>query len=60
VVVVVVVVVVITADGFTIPERAVIEHNMVAASRVYDNIRFSELGRSVSLHPPPNCGVRHD
>lgn len=40
-----------TGDGFTILEKAVIEHNMVAASRVYDNIRFKELGTSsVSLY----------
>jgi len=30
-------------DGFTIPEKAIIEHNMVATGKIYDNIRFSEL-----------------
>lgn len=33
-----------TGDGFTILEKAIVEHNMVAASKVYDNIRFAELG----------------
>ncbi len=36
-----------TGDGFTILEKAIVEHNMVAASKVYDNIRFPELGPSV-------------
>ena len=32
------------ADGSTVLERAMIEHNMLAASRIYKNIRFEELG----------------
>ena len=32
------------ADGLTIPEVAVIEHNILAASNIYNNIRFEELG----------------
>eukprot|EP00937_MAST-01D_sp_MAST-1D-sp2_P000716 g716.t1 len=32
------------ADGLTVLRRAVIEHNVIAASKVYTNIRFSELG----------------
>jgi len=32
------------ADGLTFPQRAVIEHNMAAAIKVYENIRFAELG----------------
>lgn len=32
------------SDGFTILERAVIEHNMVAISQVYKSIYFVELG----------------
>lgn len=31
-------------DGTTVLSRAINEHNMLAASRVYKNIRFSELG----------------
>ena len=32
------------ADGSSVLERAMIEHNMLAASRIYKNIRFDELG----------------
>ena len=35
--------------GFTYPEKAVIEHNMQAAGRLYDNISFSELGAILRL-----------
>ena len=38
-----------TADGFTFPEKAVIEHNMVATGNLYDNIHFSELGTILRL-----------
>lgn len=34
----------ITSDGNTIVQRAVLEHNMVAASYLYNTIYFSELG----------------
>ena len=30
--------------GYTILQRAVIEHNLVAVSKIYTNITFSELG----------------
>jgi ABC-type phosphate transport system ATPase subunit len=30
-------------------EKAIIEHNMVAASKVYDNIHFSELGKLLEV-----------
>ncbi|KAF1814045.1 hypothetical protein P152DRAFT_414657 [Eremomyces bilateralis CBS 781.70] len=33
-----------TSDGFTVLQKAVLEHNMVAASRLYNNIRVEELG----------------
>ncbi|CAM9739967.1 unnamed protein product [Ascophyllum nodosum] len=39
----------IRADGMTIPERAVMEHNMVASSRIYDNVRFEELGTLLQI-----------
>lgn len=39
----------ITADGFSFPEKAVIEHNMLAAGKLYDNIHFSELGSLLRL-----------
>mmetsp|Transcript_23287 Transcript_23287/g.47633 ORF Transcript_23287/g.47633 Transcript_23287/m.47633 type:complete len:411 (+) Transcript_23287:99-1331(+) len=34
----------VMADGLTIPQRAIIEHNMAAAFKVYENIRIEELG----------------
>jgi COP9 signalosome complex subunit 4 len=34
----------VTADGSTVLERAVVEHNLAAASRLYLNIYFAELG----------------
>ena len=38
-----------TSDGFTIPEKAVIEHNMLATGKIYDNITFTELGNILRL-----------
>lgn len=32
------------SDGDTVLDRAVVEHNLLAASRLYTNIRFTELG----------------
>ncbi len=40
-----------TGNGLTIPTRAVIEHNLVAASCIYDNVRFQELGRLLDINP---------
>ena len=37
------------SDGFTILERAVIEHNMVAISQVYKSIYFAELGNLLGV-----------
>ena len=38
-----------TADGTTIVEKAVIEHNMQAAGRIYDNIAFPQLAQILRL-----------
>lgn len=38
-----------TAEGYTYVEKAVIEHNMLAASRIYDNITFRELASLLRL-----------
>ena len=40
----------VMSDGLTIMERAIIEHNMVAASKLYTSILFTEL--SVLLRVP--------
>lgn len=39
----------VMADGLTIVERAVIEHNMVAVSKLYASIYFTELGRLLGV-----------
>jgi COP9 signalosome complex subunit 4 len=39
----------ITSDGFKVNERAIIEHNMLAASKVYNNITFTELGSLLNI-----------
>jgi COP9 signalosome complex subunit 4 len=37
------------SDGSTILDRAVVEHNVLAASRVYDNISFVALGELLEI-----------
>lgn len=39
----------VTADGSTVLGRAVIEHNLLAASRLYENIHVEELGNILGL-----------
>jgi len=36
-------------DGSTVLQRAVIEHNLLAASKVYNNISFNELGSLLDI-----------
>ncbi|RAO67334.1 uncharacterized protein BHQ10_003346 [Talaromyces amestolkiae] len=38
-----------TADGSTVLDKAVIEHNLVAASRLYENIKIDALGAILAL-----------
>ncbi|XP_077999100.1 COP9 signalosome complex subunit 4-like [Glandiceps talaboti] len=40
-----------TADGSTILDRAVIEHNLLSASKLYNNITFGELGSLLEIPP---------
>lgn len=40
-----------TVDGSTILDRAVIEHNLLSASKLYNNISFEELGALLEIHP---------
>lgn len=37
--------------GSTILDRAVTEHNLLAASKLYNNITFSELGALLQISP---------
>ena len=39
------------SGGSTVLERAVIEHNILAASNIYNNIYFAELGTLLSVTP---------
>jgi COP9 signalosome complex subunit 4 len=39
----------VASDGYTILQKAVIEHNVLAASKIYDNIRLEELGFILKL-----------
>ncbi|WAQ96812.1 CSN4-like protein [Mya arenaria] len=41
----------VTADGSTILDRAVIEHNLLSASKLYNNISFPELGSLLDIPP---------
>jgi COP9 signalosome complex subunit 4 len=39
------------SDGSTVLDRAVIEHNLLSASKIYNNITFSELGSLLEITP---------
>ncbi|XP_017784986.1 PREDICTED: COP9 signalosome complex subunit 4 [Nicrophorus vespilloides] len=39
-----------TVDGSTILDRAVIEHNLLSASKLYNNITFEELGALLEIN----------
>jgi len=41
----------ITSDGTTVLDRAVIEHNLLSASKLYNNITFAELGSLLDINP---------
>lgn len=38
-----------TADGSTVLQKAVLEHNLLGASRLYTNIGFDQLGRLLGI-----------
>ncbi|KAI1285800.1 COP9 signalosome complex subunit 4 [Halotydeus destructor] len=39
------------ADGSTILDRAVVEHNLLSASKLYNNITFEQLGSLLEIEP---------
>jgi len=41
----------VLSDGTTVLDRAVIEHNLLSASKLYKNITFAELGQLLSIAP---------
>ena len=40
----------ILSDGQTVLDRSVVEHNILAASKVYQSISLSELGTILNVH----------
>ncbi|XP_015784297.1 COP9 signalosome complex subunit 4 [Tetranychus urticae] len=40
-----------TADGSSILDRAIVEHNLLSASKLYNNIKFVELGAILEIDP---------
>ncbi|EKX53209.1 hypothetical protein GUITHDRAFT_156990 [Guillardia theta CCMP2712] len=40
-----------TSDGFTVLQKAMIEHNLFAAAKMYKNITFKELGFFLHVDP---------
>jgi len=41
----------ILSDGATVLDRAVVEHNLLSASKLYNNITFGELGALLDISP---------
>eukprot|EP00761_Pharyngomonas_kirbyi_P012387 gb/GECH01012414.1/.p1 GENE.gb/GECH01012414.1/~~gb/GECH01012414.1/.p1 ORF type:complete len:393 (+),score=88.57 gb/GECH01012414.1/:1-1179(+) len=44
-------------DGSTVLDRAVREHNLLSASRIYSNITFTELGALLDIDPERAEGI---
>ena len=42
---------VVGTDGYTVLDKALIEHNIVVISRIYMNITFKELGNFLGIRP---------
>lgn len=40
---------IVMSDGYSVLEKALIEHNIVVISRIYMNIRFTELGNFLGI-----------
>ncbi|KAL4889319.1 hypothetical protein BDV59DRAFT_210375 [Aspergillus ambiguus] len=47
----------VTADGSTVLDKAVVEHNLVAASKLYENITTDALAAILGLHPSPDLSA---
>lgn len=41
----------LTADGYTVLQKALIQHNLLAASKIYVNITIPELGILLGIEP---------
>ena len=42
---------IVMGDGYSTLDKALIEHNIVVISKIYMNIRFSELGNFLGIQP---------
>ena len=49
----------LTGDGSTILDHAVIEHNLLAASKLYNNITFTGLGALLEIPGEENTVLTH-
>ncbi|CAI7610127.1 unnamed protein product [Penicillium bialowiezense] len=47
----------VTSDGTTVLTKAVIEHNLLAASKLYENIHIDSLGSILALEPSGNLSA---
>lgn len=41
----------VSSEGYTVLEKALIEHNIEVISKIYKNISFDELGRFLEITP---------
>ena len=39
----------VTGDGYSVLDKALIEHNILVISRIYMNIRFDEVGKFLGI-----------
>jgi COP9 signalosome complex subunit 4 len=49
-----------TADGLTVLQKAMIEHNLFAAAKMYNNITFTELGFFLQVAPDKAESIARD
>jgi len=41
----------VAGDGYSILDKAVMEHNLIAIARIYENISIDEVAAILSLEP---------
>lgn len=41
----------LSSEGYTVLDKALIEHNIQVISKIYKNISFEELGRFLEIEP---------
>jgi COP9 signalosome complex subunit 4 len=45
----------LTKEGWTLLQKAVIEHNLIAASKVYNNIALADLAKILNVNAEGVC-----